>query len=331
VSVRFGPEARALHALFADALRPPMQAARPEEPILVEAELEAPDDDLTRLLFCIKGGLHALMSELARRSLALSALEVRLELEAAPRPITAEHARAIDLAIARRGHSHPASGRRGASAEAPSGVASGSSPLATESGDRAVVVERIEPACATRDALSVLELVRLRFASVSLPARVERIVLEAEAGRLDGTQLSLFAGRRHDPEAASRGIARLRAAFGEGAVTRPVLRDAWLPEAAFAWEPTDRVGVPSSLATSSDGHLVRRVLPAPIELPSGSDGRPRTSPPIEAMTGPYRLQGGFWIGEHARDYFYAERTDGALLWLYRDRHRGRWFLHGHLD
>lgn len=279
VGVRFGPEARELHALFADALRPPMSPVLTPEPIVVEAELETPDDDLGRLLFCVKGGLHALMSELARRALALSALSVRLELERAE-----------------------------------------------------PVVTRVEPARATRDALAVLELARLRLSTVSLPARVEKIVLEAEPSRLDGTQLVMFAGRRHDPEAAARGIARLRASFGDAAVTRAVLRDAWLPEEAFAWEPADRVALPDgSKAFPDEGLLVRRVLPSPIELPSGADGRPRTDPPLEAMTGPYRLQGGFWAGEHVRDYFYAERADGALLWIYRDRRRGRWFLHGHVD
>ncbi len=279
VGVRFGPEARELHALFADALRPPMQAAHAPERVFVEAELETPDDDLGRLLFCVKGGLHALMSELSRRALALSALVITLELE-----------RAEPIRV------------------------------------------RVEPARATRDALSVLELARLRLATVELPARVETIVLEAEPSRLDGTQLVMFAGRRHDPEAAARGIARLRASFGDAAVTRAALRDAWLPEAAFAWEPAGSVAYPDgSKAAPGEGLLVRRVLPSPIELPSGPDGRPRTDPPIEAMTGPYRLQGGFWSGEHARDYFYAERADGALLWIYRDRRRGSWFLHGHVD
>lgn len=276
VGVRFGPRAGELSALFADAMRPPMQPALADEPVLVEAELDPPDDDLGRLLFCIKGGLHALMSELSQRSLALRALLLTLALERA-----------------------------------------------------APISERIEPARATRDALAVLELVRLRLSSIVLPARVERLVLEAEAARLDGTQLALFAGRRHDPEAAARGIARLRASFGEGAVTRAALRDSWIPEEAFSWEPADDVDVPRGVREPSEGMLVRRVLLQPSELPTDKDGRPRTTPPIEAMTGPYRLQGGFWRGELARDYFYAERKDGALLWIYRDRRR--WFLQGFLD
>jgi protein ImuB len=276
VGVRFGPDARTLHALFADAMRPPMQALEEPEPLFVEAELETPDDDLGRLLFCIKGALHALTAELSRRALALSALTIRLEIERIKEP----------------------------------------------------AIERIEPARATRDALALLELVRLRLSAASLRGRVERIVLEAEPSRQDGAQLSLFAGRRTDPDAAARGIARLRASFGDDAVTRAVLRDAWLPEASFVWEPVSSIDPPRSPPQAQDGVLVRRLLAPPEPLAQGGDGRPRTHPPITQMSGPYRLQGGFWDHEHARDYFYAEREDGALLWVFRDRKIDAWFLHG---
>ena len=296
VGVRFGPEARALHARFADALRDPLSPVAFEEPIVMEAELEPPDDDATRLLFCIKGAMHALMAELARRSLALGALSLTFELE---------------------GHGPPHR-------------------------------ERIEAARATRDALSLLELVRLRLANVRLPSRVERIVVEAEPARLDGVQLAMFAQRQRDPGASSRAIARLRAAFGDVAVTRARLEDGWLPENAFSWQPTDRVDVPRPALALDEidaagegsreeprdgppGRLVRRVLPRPTPLPVGADGRPRLDPPLDALVGPYRLQGGWWVREAARDYFFAERRDGALLWLFRDRRRGGWFLHGQVD
>ena len=191
-------------------------------------------------------------------------------------------------------------------------------------------VERLEPAEATRDELALLELVRLRLAELKLRGRVERIGLTAEPAPLDGAQLTLFAGRRRDPTAAARGIARLRAAFGEAAVSRATLRDAWLPENGFVWEPTSEVGVPAP-REGGRGVLVRRLLPRPEPLDAGRDGRPRTRPPLVELTGPYRLQGGWWVREAARDYFFGEREDGALLWLYRDRVRGGWFVHGLVD
>ena len=37
------------------------------------------------------------------------------------------------------------------------------------------------------------------------------------------------------------------------------------------------------------------------------------------------------VREAARDYYFGEREDGALLWLFFDRRRERWFLHGQVD
>lgn len=279
VSLRFGPEARRLHALFADALRPPMQPAAFEEPVSVTADLEPPDDDRARLLFCVKGALHALIAEVTGRALALEAFTLRLELE--------------------RGGPHET---------------------------------RVEPATPTRDVMVLLELVRLRLASVALSAPVERVVLTGAPARLDGTQLTLFGGRRRDPDAAGRAIARLRAAFGEAAVTRAAPKDAWLPEARFAWEPTETVSTPRVPAEATGpARLVRRVHATPRPVPADPDGRPRLDPPLTELTGPYRLQGGWWEREATRDYFFAERADGAVLWVYRDRRARRWFVHGRVD
>jgi protein ImuB len=287
LSVRFGPEAARVHALFSGSMREPFEPTNVPQPISIEAELDPPDDDRTRLLFCVKGALHALLAALARRSLALAALRITLDLE--------------------RGRAH---------------------------------TELLRPARASRDAAGVLELVRLRLSAVTLPERVERIVLEAEPAALDGTQLSLLEGaRRRDPDAASRGLARLRAAFGDAAVTRAKLDDAWLPEHQFRWEPARTVATPRAAMRKDaepaqdprDPPLVRRLLPSPQPLPSSADGRPRTDPPIERMTGPYRLQSGWWAKGAVRDYWYAERADGALLWLYRDAAIDRWFVHGTVD
>ncbi|NLY95194.1 MAG: hypothetical protein GXY23_14355 [Myxococcales bacterium] len=289
VSTRFGARAKSLHALFAEALTPPLEAFAEDARILVEAELEFPDAQVDRLLFCLKGALHTLLAELGRRGLSLSSLLVGLELE-------------------------------------------WGEPLALT----------LEPAHETRDARVLLELARLRLASVELRAPVQKLSLEAKPCRLEGRQLTLFDTRAVDPlaprftrtvdpDAAARGLARLRASFGEDAVTRAILEDAWLPEHAFAWEPITHVARPKPREGDAP-FLVRRIHPKPKSLPSTPDGRPRTDPPIVAMAGPYRFQSGLHReGAYARDYFYAERTDGSLLFLYRDLHHERWFLQGALD
>lgn len=289
LGVRFGREASRLHARFSGRAEEPMSPVAHAEPIAIEAELDPPDDDRARLLFCAKGALHALTSALAARSLALGALRVTLLLERGADPHRIE----------------------------------------------------LRPARASRDATTFLELLRLRLAATTLPERVERIHLEAEPAPLEGTQLAMLEGaRRRDPEAAARGLARLRAAFGDASVTRARIEDAWLPEAQFRWEPVRTIARPARAGAATaaagagdprDPPLVRRILPSPQPLPSDAAGRPRTEPPIATMVGPYRLQSGWWARGAVRDYWYAERDDGALLWLYRDAALDRWFVQGVVD
>jgi protein ImuB len=344
LSVRFGREAARFCAELAGDWDAPFEAARDEAPIEIEAEVDPPDDDQSRLLFCMRGALHAVMGSLEERQLALGALRVRLESEPG-----------LHL---ERGPVHE---------------------------------ETLRPARACRDVASITELLRLRLgalvaegrlgssrsgarpasareasarASTSTTAdrvgRIQRIVLRAEPAPLDATQLMLTAGegarRARDPEALTRGIARLRAAFGDDAVTVPRLEDSWIPERSFRWQPVERMPVPARRAktllqpTSLEGAhddasarfwspaLIRRILCPPEPLPSSPDGGPRLEPALRSLSGPYRLQSGWWARERSeagalvlRDYFYAELEDGALLWIFRDPARERWFLQGVVD
>ena len=46
---------------------------------------------------------------------------------------------------------------------------------------------------------------------------------------------------------------------------------------------------------------------------------------------PSRVSGAWWVRTVERDYYYAQTQHGELLWIYFDRPRGRWFLHGIVD
>lgn len=61
-------------------------------------------------------------------------------------------------------------------------------------------------------------------------------------------------------------------------------------------------------------------------LPEGPRGEH-----VARMYGPYRVSGGWWKRTVERDYYYAETDTGGLLWVYWDRPRGAWFLHGTVD
>jgi protein ImuB len=202
--------------------------------------------------------------------------------------------------------------------------------------------ERIEPAAPTLDVPMLVDLVRLRLESVRLPAAVETVRIELEGVRATPGQLSLFRTQsRRDLDAGSRALARVRASFGATSVTRATLRAAHLPEASFAWEPLGELRFPRATTISEESPpLVRRLLPRPIPLPPRprhADARSIDTPwlgshgEVARMHGPFRVSGGWWVRTVERDYYYAETRGGELLWIYYDRPRRRWFLHGMVD
>lgn len=244
----------------------------------VIAELEWPDHQLDRLLFCIKGALHSLLSDLTGRSLAAASLTLELQ-----------------------------------------------------EGDGKNKRLELEPAYATRDSKLLLELIRLRLNDLKLEAPIEIIEIEAQGVRLEGAQLSLFdvgspsLGKAVDVDAANRGIARLRAAFGNGAAARAILQESYHPSRSFRYEPMKEIRAPKP--KEARDMLVRRLKKRPQALAEDARGYPRMSPPIVSLAGPYRVESeGI-----ARDYFYGEREDGAILALFRERGRAAWFLEGSLD
>lgn len=302
VSVRLGPEAARFHRSFSSRPcdpqdgEPPLHPVRPVDPIEIEAEIDPPDDDRARLLFCTKGALHALMAALIERRMALGALHLTLSLE-----------HAVNLV------------------------------------PRPPIAFVLEPAVASRDVTQLTELMRLKLETLELPARVTRLKLEAQPTELSGTQLLLTeSARRRDPSALARGLSRLRAVFGDDAVTRASLESSWAPEATYRWEPIrvhdpafDRSMEQPSVEVapaSTEPRLMRRVLPTPWALPSDGRGLPKIGGVLIRLVGPYRVQSGWWSdGLLLRDYFYAEREDGAILWLFRDQSTGHWFLQGMID
>ena len=197
-------------------------------------------------------------------------------------------------------------------------------------------LERLEPAAPTLETLQVLELLRLRIDALELPAPIEEFELE-----LEGRQVALFRAQvRRDLEAGNRALARLRAALGPEAVTRAQLRAAHLPEARSSFVPLDELRFADPRHMQVEGErppLIRRLLPRPRRLPA----RPRLEPdgwiidpslgPVERLSGPFRASGGWWVREVVRDYYFAETRSGAVLWVYYDRPRRSWYLHGWIE
>lgn len=189
------------------------------------------------------------------------------------------------------------------------------------------------------------DLLRLRLGGIDLGAPVVRVVLTAVGSRASGEQIALLRGGGRDLEAASEAIARVRAAFGDQAVTRARLRPAHLPEAGFAWEPVTTAtcpkvqDAPANHGAAPAAPLCRRLLARPRPLPAWTgrdDGRWLAGTglvrgAVVRMTGPYRVSGGWWARTVERDYYFAETSAGDIAWVYHDGPRRRWFLHALVD
>jgi len=184
-----------------------------------------------------------------------------------------------------------------------------------------------------------MELIKLRLTALPFTAPVVGLSVRAASVPATAEQLRIFAETPHrDLRAAARAFARLRAAFGsEDVVVKAVMRDRHSPEGCFGWEPLASL-LPAHPTAVPEGTLVRRIFSQPEPLPHhpqrGPDGWLLRGPahgPVESLNGPYRLQGGWWRSEVQRDYYYAQMHKGELLWVYYDRERRRWFLHGDIS
>jgi protein ImuB len=167
------------------------------------------------------------------------------------------------------------------------------------------------------------------------------VLISAEDVIATREQLSLWSERPHrDLRAAGEAFSRIRAELGNDAVVHAVLRDGHLPEARYGWEPMTEASLPEPVpAPAGPRPMVRRIVRAPELLPVQAGGvrddgwllRGLEHGPVSRIVGPYIISGGWWRGEIHREYHFAETRGGACLWVFYDRRRRRWFLHGQVE
>jgi protein ImuB len=202
--------------------------------------------------------------------------------------------------------------------------------------------ECLRPARPTLDVEQIVDLIRLRLGSVLSAHAAARGVTDIDLS-LEGmpavhAQGELFAERTpRDLDAAARAFARLRAELGDGAVVRARLRDGHLPEARFEWEPVARIETPRPREVRLPP-LVRRIYARPVRF---SPSRRRDANrdlaahlddgSVRETLGPYIVAGGWWQREVQREYYYVRTANGRSLWMYYDRPRACWFLHGEVE
>lgn len=182
-----------------------------------------------------------------------------------------------------------------------------------------------------------------------LAEHLARVVLQAPVGDLEITadhvvplhepNASLLPDPRSDGESLTLALERVAARLGPDRVLRPVLVEDRRLEWAQRWQaaalPLPRARVaPPELAQPTF------VLPTPLRL-QVRNHRPLYRGPLALLTGPQRIEGGWWhceggtAAQHSqlvlRDYWVALSEHAGALWVYQQRLAGddiAWYLHG---
>lgn len=182
-----------------------------------------------------------------------------------------------------------------------------------------------------------------------LKERLGKIVLEAPVIglALHTTQLqpmappteSLFPEPGGTEEDQMRMIELLVARLGEDKVRQVKPVADYRPEVANAWVPIQEKVREATVAGQLPPNLSSILRPAwllakPIPLLMRNH-RPFYGSPLRMVSGPERVEAGWWGDTAARDYWIAEGQEHALYWVYQERVAGtgedpepRWFLHG---
>jgi protein ImuB len=290
---RFGNEVYRLHRLARGEDRMPIQPEAEVIPLRESMLLDNEERDIPRLMFICKRLIDPLLARLSENRQALASLNLELCLERGPG-----------------------------------------------------LVERLAPADPTLNARQILDLLLLRLESLKLKAGVTEVAIQAEAVSATQKQLDLFAAQpKRDPAAIKRAFARLRAEYGDDAVTFARLREGHMPEACYEWLPLYELPAKPKPRLCRRS-LIRRLRVRPWALPhrprheeDGWQLRGRDDASVQSLLGPYVVSGGWWrVSPHGRqaqelrrDYYFAGTQKGEWLWVYRDRVKRRWFLHGRVE
>lgn len=198
-----------------------------------------------------------------------------------------------------------------------------------------VQTHEVAPASATHQPQLLLGLCRLRMENLRLPSGVVEIGLRVEGTALATEQMQLLPElSQKNMEAAQRAFARIRAEWGSDAVKCTRLHEGHLPEACYTWEPLQQLPAPRPTPPAMRP-LVRRLYTPPLELPSRERREPDgwmvagfADGPVDEVIGPHIINGGWWMRELNRLYYFVRTRSGRWLWVYHDIDQRRWYMEG---
>lgn len=187
----------------------------------------------------------------------------------------------------------------------------------------------------------IIRLLKERLAKLELEAPVHEIALEAvKLQPMAPPDGDLFPEKGGTEQDQRRVLELLIARLGVECVqeARPVADHR--PEVANGWTPIQEAmaGPTRTAQLPPDVHLKlwpTWLLPKPIPLLLRAN-RPFYGSPLRIVSGPERIEAGWWSDGATRDYFVAQgEADNALYWIYSERIAStkegedpKFFLHG---
>lgn len=183
-----------------------------------------------------------------------------------------------------------------------------------------LTVEFAEPRV---DGKALLALSKLKLDNTVLPEEAMSVSLHADStAPLATATADLLAMTEHPAASCTELVDSLTAKLGDDAVRRLRVVDDHRPERAWSFE---RAG-PLRSAKSAAAGTRSTANPRPLWL--ANPPKPVDARLFELLSGPERIETGWWDTTLHRDYFTAVSKHGARCWLYRDQDE-RWYLHGY--
>ncbi len=198
----------------------------------------------------------------------------------------------------------------------------------------------VRTAAPTRDVEHLCRLLAEHLARVTLQAPVGALALTAvEVHPLEIPSGSLLPEESRTSESLNLVLERIAARLGPERVLRPVLHEDHRLEWTTHWQPAPQPQ-PRKPARAADLPQPTWVLAEPLRLAVARD-RPIYQGPLQLLTGPHRIEGGWWHradderGSRAfnvqREYWVASSEHAGVLWIFQERFAGdqaAWYLHG---
>lgn len=195
------------------------------------------------------------------------------------------------------------------------------------------------PIITTRPEISAARwyaLTRVRLESFRLPAPVDAVQLHCRQfmplAMLPACLFPELAAQQQRDEAVLDLLDRLRARLGEHACRYWALGDSHRPE--HQSHPEDSatqcapIGRMASSARNRQHHPLW-LLSTPAPIIHTRNNRLYWHGTLELRGSVERMQTEWWTARPmARDYWLAQRSDGVLLWIFRNLDDGRWYVHG---